>query len=128
MMRPGHFFNAEFFLYCEDTELCVRLREEGEILYVPSAVFRHELGASSTQNRWVSVARYNRGKEIYFRIHYGRFAAVVAWCMNRAGASLRLVLWLIPCLFSLGLVSEFRSRVALFTRVLFAPISGPPEG
>lgn len=128
MMRPGTMFNSEFFLYCEDTELCARLRRQGEILYVPSAVFHHELGASSSSSRWVSVARYNRGKEIYFRIHHGQLVSFIAWWINRSGALLRLLIWLLATLFTVGTVKILRERTVLFTKVLFAPWHGPPEG
>ncbi|MCW5941532.1 MAG: glycosyltransferase family 2 protein [Fimbriimonadaceae bacterium] len=125
MMRPVERFDERFFLYCEDTDLCRRLRRHGRIVYVPRAVFVHELGSSSGVNRWRAVARYNRGKELYFRIHHGRPAAFVCWLLDRMGAALRWVAWLIPCLLTLGLVGRFRNQVGLFARVLLAPVKGP---
>jgi len=68
-------FDERFFLYCEDTELCLRIASKGKTLYVPSARFVHELGSSSINNRWLAVARYNWGKELCFRIHTGRWAS-----------------------------------------------------
>lgn len=94
MMRrvEGSFlkFDPSFFLYCEDTELCRRLRKHGRIRYVPQARFRHELGQSSP-NRSRSVILYNAGKELYFDIHHGRLAAILCLCLNRLGALLRIV-------------------------------------
>lgn len=107
MFRPVEPFDERFFLYCEDTELCRRLRKHGRILYIPEARFEHALGASSSGNRWWSVAMYNRGKELYFRIHHGRAAMAAAWCINRLGALLRL---------------PFKP---MFWRVHTAPLSGP---
>ena len=142
MMRKVEHFDERFFLYCEDTELCRRLQKRGRIRFVPSAVFEHKLGGSSDGLRWWSVAMYNRGKELYFGIHHSRFQAVVCLCLNRLGAALRLVVWLVvgvsSILLIIGLVliilmpllkkrqifHPFR-QVALFARVLFAPISGP---
>lgn len=126
MFRPVEQFDERFFLYCEDTELCRRLTKHGDILYVPEARFVHELGASSSGTRWTAVARYNRGKELYFLIHHGRVTSFACWVINRLGALLRLLIWGVPMLLTLGLVARFRRQTALFARVLFAPVSGPP--
>lgn len=125
MMRPGLEFDERFFLYCEDTELCRRLRQTGRIMYVPKAVFEHALGASSSTSRWQAVARYNRGKELYFRIHHGRIASFLCWKVNRCGAFLRLTVYLVMAIATLFFVPRLRNSVWLWLRVLFAPISGP---
>lgn len=125
MFRPVEQFDERFFLYCEDTELCRRLRDHGRIRYVPEVKCRHSLGASSKSDRWLSVARYNRGKELYFQIHHGRVAMILCWAMNRMGALLRLMIWGIPMILTLGLVRRFQSQVGLFARVLTAPLTGP---
>jgi hypothetical protein len=108
-------FDERFFLYCEDTELCARLQELGKILYVPSAEFIHELGSSSQENRWLAVARYNIGKELFFQIRKGSFARFICWKKNREGALLRLIAGLI-----LSFTAAGRLKVRIFWRVLFA--------
>lgn len=127
MMRPVERFDERFFLYCEDTELCHRLRAHGKILYVPGAEFVHELGASSSARRWESVARYNRGKELYFSIHHGRAARFACFLLNRLGAVLRLIVWTLATLLTLGCVRRVRAKVSLFFRVLFAPVVENPQ-
>ena len=109
-------FDERFFLYCEDTDLCKRLKEHGTILYDPQHEFTHELGSSSSGNRWLSVARYNLGKELYFEIHHGKTARRICWLLNRGGAALRMIGW---TLVSLIRPSRF-SQVKLFWRVLTA--------
>jgi N-acetylglucosaminyl-diphospho-decaprenol L-rhamnosyltransferase len=124
MVRTGSaLFDERFFLYVEDTELCRRLRELGRIRYVPEARFVHDLG-SSTAKRWQAVSLYNRGKELYFRIHHSPLASAVCFALNRFGALLRLAAWGAPTLLTLGLVPRFRSKASLFLRVLFAPRAG----
>lgn len=118
-------FDERFFLYCEDTELCHRLREEGQILYVPEAAFVHELGSSSSGARWRTVALYNRGKELYFTIHGRPGSAAACLLLNRLGALLRLLVWAPACLLTLAVQARFRSQVGLFWKVLTAPLSGP---
>jgi N-acetylglucosaminyl-diphospho-decaprenol L-rhamnosyltransferase len=109
-------FDERFFLYCEDTELCKRLSRRGFILYLPDYAFTHELGSSSSENRWLAVARYNLGKELYFAIHHGRMAEIACWTLDRLGAFIRMLGW-IP----IALVKPSRwTQVHLFWRVLTA--------
>lgn len=126
MMRPVERFDERYFLYCEDTDLCLRLARHGKILYVPQARFTHELGSSSVgASRWLSVARYNRGKELYFEIHEGKIASVLCLVLDRYGAALRLIAYLILTILTLGLHPGFRSRILLWLRVLTAKRLGP---
>ncbi len=126
MMRPVERFDERFFLYCEDTELCHRLRRHGRILYVPDARFVHHLGSSST-HRWEAVARYNRGKELYFLLHRGRAAWLTCLLLNRLGALLRTIAWSAVALATLGTRRRAPANAALFLRVLCAPLNGPSD-
>ncbi|HWP31645.1 MAG TPA: glycosyltransferase family 2 protein [Fimbriimonadales bacterium] len=121
-------FDERYFLYCEDTDLCFRINKSGgEIYYVPAARFQHALGKSSEHRRWLAVRYYNRGKELFFRIHYGRFASTICFLLNRLGSLLRLIAWGIPCLLTLGLHPKFRSKFILWALVLFAKINPYPR-
>ncbi len=112
-------FDERFFLYCEDTDLCKRLSEHGRLLYVSQFPFTHELGSSSSSNRWLSVARYNLGKELYFQFHHGTFARLFCWVLNRLGAFLRLILWLLVSIIR----PSKRSQFVLFWHVVTAKSS-----
>lgn len=129
MIRRGAMvFDERYFLYCEDTDLLYRLvKETGDaVLYVPSAVFVHELGASSAgPGRWRSVARYNRGKELYFKLHFGSFASLACWIMNRTGALLRLAIWSLAAIVTLFQKKSWADRIPLWAAVLTAPLAGP---
>jgi len=131
MIRSGSvLFDERFFLYCEDTDLLYRLNraQNGVILYVPQAEFTHELGASSEgAGRWVSVARYNRGKELFFRSHFGLIQATCCWLINRFGALLRLAIWSAANILTLFQVQRWRDRIPLWGSVLTAPLAGPPR-
>lgn len=111
----GQRFDERFFLYCEDTELCARLHDLGKILYVPQAEFIHELGSSSQHNRWLAVARYNLGKELYFKIRHGEFSRLFCWKKNREGAFLRLIAGVLLSFSAAG-----RAKAKIFAKVLFA--------
>ncbi len=127
MVRRGlERFDERFPLYCEDTELCRRLRGHGKILYAPQARFTHELGASSARvGRWRTVALYNRGKELYFAIHSGPVQMAFCWLLNRLGALVRLTAWTLATILSAFTVRRFRERAVMFWKVLTAPLSGP---
>lgn len=121
MMRQdaqGNFerFDERFFLYCEDSDLCVRLRRRGQVVYVPGAEFTHELGQSSRRAAWLGIARYNAGKELYFLLHQGLASEFLCLAMNRFGALLRLTL-AVPFVFW----PAGRQRIGTFWRVLTAP-------
>lgn len=126
MMRPVEQFDEDYFLYCEDTDLCHRLQRHGRILYVEDAIFTHALGASSRGNPWRAIAFYNRGKEMFFAKHHS--ATKAKWCLfwDRVGALKRLALWGVPCLLTLGLVGRLRRQTVCFWQVLTCPVSGPP--
>ncbi len=129
MMRTLETFDERFFLYCEDTDLCLRLCKHGKIAYVPGARFIHELGSSSSGSaRWKSVTRYNRGKELFFLIHRGKSPSRICLIFNRMGALLRLELWLLATILTLGLIPRIRNQVILFAKVLTSPILGPDHG
>lgn len=128
-------FDEDFFLYCEDTDLIRRIVEKdqaegrsGTVLYVPGAEFIHELGASSQGHaRWLSVARYNRGKELYFLKHSGWMAASICWIIDRLGALARFIVWALASIATLFLWRPATNRLLLWTRVLTGPLSGPPR-
>lgn len=59
-------FDERFFLYCEDTDLCLRLRQAGyEVVYRPDAIVAHVGGASEDRSRLLHVA-------VTSRIRYAR--------------------------------------------------------
>jgi len=82
-------FDERFFLYFEDIDLCLRLRQlGGEIWYDPTLTIVHDRGASAAVQR-PAAARAYRASHLYFwRKHRGPWVGRVV----RAYASLRDVL------------------------------------
>lgn len=128
MTRRSHIkWDERFFLYCEDTDLCLRLSTQGKILYLPYAKFTHELGSSS-KNRARAVGLYNRGKELYFEIHHGKLASALCFLLDRLGALYRVLIWGLLTLLTVGKVPRFREQLRIFTQVLGFPRLGPKLG
>lgn len=78
-------FDEEYFLHCEDLDLCRRMRGSGfDVIHVPSILLRHEQGSSS-HRRPLFVSRHkHRGMWRYFR-KFDRAAknpilSGVVWC------------------------------------------------
>jgi hypothetical protein len=68
--------DESFFLYCEDTDLCARLRAAGwDIRYEPAATVHHEGGASRPREELFALLARNR--VLYARKH-GSAAAAAA--------------------------------------------------
>ena len=65
-----------FFLYCEDTDLCLRIRQVGyEVHFEPTATVVHEGGASASRSSLLHVAAASRVR--YARKHRHRIAALL---------------------------------------------------
>jgi len=118
LRRPFPRFDEDYFLYCEDTDLCYRVRQAGgKIYYVHDAVFVHHLGASGEPQRAQMVIYYNRGKERYFRKFHSAWQARVCRWLNKGGALLRMLLGLAGVVFTLGRRAGFRRYAATFWQV-----------
>ncbi|WP_028065256.1 glycosyltransferase family 2 protein [Solirubrobacter soli] len=67
-------FDESFFLYCEDTDICVRLRAAGHaVRYEPSAIARHQEGSSAPRSELAAIHAESRAR--YARLHYRPVAA-----------------------------------------------------
>ena len=63
-------FDARYFLYWEDADLCRRLRARGhEIRYVPAATAVHVVGASSRTAKAASIRAFHESAYLYYSTH-----------------------------------------------------------
>jgi len=70
-------FDDGFFLYCEDMDLCTRLRAAGwRARYEPAAIVRHQEGRSAERTSLFKVLAQSRSR--YASKHMGRIAARLA--------------------------------------------------
>jgi len=62
----GGLFDADFFMYFEDMDLCLRLRKSGfDLYYLPAAQVVHEWSATASKNEHSGVS-----SQIYFNKHF----------------------------------------------------------
>jgi GT2 family glycosyltransferase len=67
--------DERFFLYAEDVDLCLRLRQKGgKLLYVADAVVEHDRGASSATDPAAAALHYRRSQLAFYRKHRGVLA------------------------------------------------------
>jgi N-acetylglucosaminyl-diphospho-decaprenol L-rhamnosyltransferase len=75
--------DEDFFLYCEDADVCARVRDAGwDVRYEPLATVHHEGGASRPREELLPVLARNR--VLYARKHAGK----VAVALEAAGVAL----------------------------------------
>lgn len=82
-----------FFMYCEEMDWCLRLREAGWRTYAaPAARVTHYEGQSSRQMRWTAYERLWRSRFLFFAKHHRRYPPGFRTAMRllvRAGARWR---------------------------------------
>ncbi len=113
-------FDERYFMYFEDTDLCVRLRGAGwSLFYLHDAPITHQLGASS-EGEWRSRARMvsalNASRYLFFRAHHGALQAEMLRWICVLGALLRIGAWSAQTLKTRD-ASRWQ-KVRLFARVL----------
>lgn len=63
-------FDERYFLYEEDADLCLRLRQAGgRVRFVPKAVVLHELGTSMAKVSQRARDAYDESHRLYYRLH-----------------------------------------------------------
>jgi N-acetylglucosaminyl-diphospho-decaprenol L-rhamnosyltransferase len=71
-------FDEVFFLYEEDVDLCVRLKEAGwRIVYTPKAEVVHHLGRSMASSPFRARLEYHRSHLRYYAKHQGAWATLL---------------------------------------------------
>jgi GT2 family glycosyltransferase len=72
-------FDENFFMYFEETDLCLRLRRAGwDVRYFPELTVRHEKGESTADVSDRRINEWWRGHHLYWHKHHSRLGARVA--------------------------------------------------
>lgn len=112
-------WDERFFMYCEDTDLCRRLRDLGlDVRYEPRSVVVHEGGASAPRSKLIPVLVESRIR--YARKHHGAGVAL----LERVGIGLGALTHMVV---ARGGIASRRGHARALARVLrpSAPASPP---
>ncbi len=65
------FLDENFFMFCEDTDLCLRAKKKGwKVFYFPFLTVSHQLGGSTSLNPLRSGLEHHRSMYYFFKKHY----------------------------------------------------------
>jgi GT2 family glycosyltransferase len=79
-------FDINFFMYSEEVDLCLRIRQAGWLLYyLPTAQIVHYGGQSTRQVRDLMFLELYRNKVRFFKKHYG----------SRQTVAYKILLWIV---------------------------------
>ena len=83
-------WDEEFFMYCEDVDLCYRIKQAGFArAYVPAAVITHRIGASSDWAQGAMIRQHHGSMLRYFRKHHAHGTGLLILPFAAAGIGLR---------------------------------------
>ena len=88
-------FDTRFFMYCEETDLCHRIRKLGyKIVSVPKSKIVHLEGASFSEDRFFERIKMNRKSlNLYCSLHYGKFYAIIVEKLWRITILSRIIVY-----------------------------------
>ena len=86
-------WDEDFFMYCEDVDLCFRLKEKSwPRFYLPSATIQHHIGKSSDLAQARSLRRHHRAMWQFYRKHYMKGTGILLAPLAMAGIGMRAAL------------------------------------
>lgn len=96
--QEGAVWDSKYFMYCEDVDLCYRLKVLGwPRFYVPHALITHRIGASSDWAQGAMIRRFHASMLRFYFKHYARGTglliapiAIIGIGLRATGAVLKL--------------------------------------
>ncbi len=89
-------FDEQFFMYCEDTDLCYRARQAGyKVIYYPEPKIKHAIGRSTDLVANRMIITFHRSMYLFYKKHYARRTLVLLRPLVPLGLALRASLFLL---------------------------------
>ena len=125
MAMPSHVFEAmkgfdeDYFLYCEDVDLCLRVRKAGyPIQYLPELVIGHTFGASEKRSIYKRLVKQQLSRRCFYHKHYHPEDA--DWLIKREIKRARRRLLRARILYALTRNVRYQARNTYFRAVIEA--------
>jgi GT2 family glycosyltransferase len=120
-------FDEDYFMYSEDTDLCLRLYRKGyKNYYFPDFVIEHIDRAVASRNMAVREAGIWTSRRLYFKKNYSRVHAALLSIIYLSGVINRILLFMILCIFKP--VKASRARLFMYFKVLSLYFGGQGYG
>ena len=105
-------WDEDFFMYCEDIDLCYRLmRKKWPRFYVPGATIQHHIGKSSDFAQGQSIRRHHAAMWLFYRKHYLRGLGTLGAPLAALGIAVRATLATLKLYRGYAAVGMFRVMV-----------------
>lgn len=86
--------DERFFIYAEDADWCLRIREAGwRVVYYPDAVAIHYGGSSASVEPCTFTVELMKSNLQFWRKHHGRVKTGIYWLLLLSGSAIRVVAW-----------------------------------
>jgi hypothetical protein len=106
-------FDERFFMYCEDMDLCIRIRDAGfRIRYLPGPSAVHHWGKSTAQMPSAMLREAYRSRSYYFEKHFPGWGGSVARGMATVALTVRRVLFSLLARIPSGHRQSFQARAS----------------
>ena len=125
MLQKIGVFDEDFFLFMEETDLCLRAQQAGwKVVFHPHARALHHQGASATQAGARARIEYWRSRSVYFRKHRSPRCCVILAGMLVVRKLLNIIYFALLGLLSGGARAKLHTEYTLLAWNLL----GQPEG
>ena len=102
-------WDEDFFMYCEDIDLCYRLMQNGwPRFYVPAATIQHHIGKSSDLAQGRSIRRHHAAMWLFYRKRYMKGAGIMLAPVAALGIAVRATLATLKLLRGYAKIGELR--------------------
>jgi N-acetylglucosaminyl-diphospho-decaprenol L-rhamnosyltransferase len=121
--------DERFFLYFEDTDLCLRARSAGrEALLVPKARAVHAIGGSAFQDRRDFLLRFHESRRLFLGKHHPGLPGALMGAVHVAGLAARVPIYALASVLGGGAALRERAshHAAVLRRLWRSPRSSGP--
>ena len=113
-------FDARFFMYMEDVDLCLRVADAGfRLCYIPEAVAVHHWGAAAAKNPQMLRHAY-ASRIAYFDKHFPRWGGAVSRALTRLELAVRTAVLGLAAGLTRSRTLDVRARATAACRAEFA--------